>query len=208
MSLSGLITDTRTLAEEAEAMVQAYLQTYGVEIAVAEDALDGLRAFTDEAALLAAEFYNDLNPSARYSAKVDDDMADEKIVNVAKWVFDGPQSPESRIVAAANRLVFDAPRRTILMNARSEGVAVARHEEQGCCSKCIARATTMPREHRHRSEDIDQFFHPKCEGMFVPVRKGVWQPPQYQREWHDRVESARLAGLSNPDDIANWLDGH
>lgn len=164
--------------------------------------------YAQTAGLLAAEWYNDQNKDSRFSAALDDDLATEKLDNVADWVFDGPQMPENRGRLAAHRLVFDAARRTVFAAAAEEGVAIARHEQAQSCSKCIVRATVDHRDSSASSEAVDQFFHPKCEGLFVPIRTGVYEPPSHTREWREKIARAHDAGNSDPEDVALWIKTH
>ena len=209
MSVGALLVDVRLMAEQARDMAQAWMLAPDMTAEQVQDELSGmLGGFVGSASVFAAGWYNELNPESNFAADIDDDLPDEKIANVASWVFSGPQSPQSRIKVAAHRLVFDAARRTVQVNAMAEGVAMARHEDAGCCTKCMARATTVEKPRKGRSDDVDQFFHPTCEGMFVPVRKGLYEPPSHAREWHPKIEAARLAGNSDSDSIANWLSAH
>ena len=209
MSVDSLRDEVRQLAQMAENHAFGWMQAH---MPSAEDLLVEIQemvgVYADTAALLTADWYDELYPDSSYSAVMDDDLADEKIVNVANWVHAGPQLPENRMRVAANRIVFDAARRTVLVNAQSEGVALARDEEAKCCNTCIASATLGPKERRGRSDDVEQFFHPSCEGLFVPVRQGVWEPPSHAYEWRERVKAARLAGNTDTERIASWLDSH
>lgn len=206
MTVGPLLNDLRPLAEQARDVAQAWLLTEGLTAADVEEGLAGiLGGFIGAAAVFTADWYNELAPESSYAAGIDDDLPDEKVANIAEWVFAGPQAPESRMKVAAHRLVFDAARRTVQVNVLAEGVAMARHEEAGCCNRCVARASTQAKARNDRSDDVDNFFHPTCEGVFVPVRKGIWEPPAHAEEWHERVQSARLAGNGDPEKIAQWL---
>lgn len=164
--------------------------------------------YAQTAGLLAADWYNHLNPDSRFTATLEDDLAVVKLDNVASWVFDGPQSPLSRGRVAAHRLVFDAARRTVFVAADEEGVAIGRHEGATSCAKCIVAATLEVREQDASSEDVDQDFHPRCEGLFVPARTGPYEPPPHTAAWRERVAQARDAGKSSPEEIALWLKSH
>lgn len=163
-----------------------------------EELPERVAVYTQSAALLAADWYNGIESDSRYFALPDEDLPDEKIANVAKWVHDGPQSPENRIKMAAHRLVFDAARRTVQVNALAEGVQVSRHEMAGGCDDCMVRAAM----------DLDGEYHPGCEGLLVPNRNGSYEPPEYVQEWRLRVREAQLAGNTSPDRIANWLSSN
>lgn len=209
MSVDALRSEVRFLAKTAEEQAYALMVASAPSAAELRDVIpDMVRVYADTAALMAADWYAALNSESRYLPVMDDDLAEAKIANIADWVHAGPQKPESRIRVAANRMVFDAARRTVFVNAVREGVGVARDEEPLCCNKCIARATVAVKNPGESHDDVDQVFHPSCEGMFVPVRSQPYEPPNYARQWSERLNSARLAGNASPDDIASWLDKH
>ena len=191
----------RQLAQAAEAVAVDWVLTQDV---TAEDlAIDlaGLVSpYASTAALLAADWYDNLEDSG-YSAVLDDDMAQEKLDNAALWIMSGTQLPESRMRVAANKMVFDAARRTVFVNAHIEGVALAREEEAGCCNDCVARATTVAKA-RNSTAVVEQDFHPGCMSLYFPVRGDLYTPPDYAREWHSRIKSAKLAGAGSAEEIA------
>lgn len=206
MSIERLRPEIRELALTCEEHAYNWMLTYEPG---AQDLLTDIPAmmvlYVQTAALLAADWYNDQNPESSYFAEPIDKIADERLENIATWVHGGPQRPENRMRTAANTMVFDAARNTIYQNAVNEGVAVVRYEYADSCNKCVARATTSRRAHNSRSDDLDREFHPSCEGMLVPVRRGVFEPPEYTRGWKERVRAAKSAGNTKPDDIANWI---
>lgn len=196
----------RTMALTAQHHAHAWMLTNEPTVEeLLTDIPEMLRAYAQSAAIMAADWYNGLAGISSYFAKPDDDMPEEKIVNIAAWVHEGPQRPENRMAAAAHRLVFDAARRTVQVNALAEGVALARDEMADSCTDCQARATVDPKEKTGRSDDVDQFFHPSCEGMLVPVREGVYTPPGHTAQWRDRIAAARRAGNTTADSIAKFL---
>lgn len=164
--------------------------------------------YASSAALLTADWYEKQNEESAFSAGMDDDLAPEKLSAITDWVFAGPQLPWSRAKVAAHRLVFDAARRTVFVNVAEEGVAMARHESAKSCHGCIASATVDPITPDNATADVEQFFHPTCEGLFVPVRKEVYEPPGYTQEWRLRREEARNAGNISTEDVAKWLSAH
>jgi hypothetical protein len=164
-----------------------------------------VNVYVQSAALLAADWYNDQESESSYFATPVDGIADERLDNLASWVHDGPQKPENKMRVAANTLVFEAARNTVYQNAQVEGVAVVRYEYADSCDGCVARATTSARARNSRSADVATDFHPSCEGMLVPVRNRLWEPPEYARKWRQRIDDARRAGNTTPDDIERWL---
>lgn len=180
MSVDRLRPFVRRLAERAEARAFNWMVT---NEPTRDDYREAIHTFSgvyaQSAGLLAAEWYEAQDEDSRFQATMDDDMPDEKLDAIADWVFAGPQLPTNRGRLAAHRLVFDAARRTVFVNAADEGVAIARHEGAESCDKCIRAATAHRRDRHASSEDVDQFFHPSCEGLFVPVRSGVYEPPAH-----------------------------
>lgn len=165
-------------------------------------------AHCQSAAILAADWYNQLDADSRYHASPDDQIADERLQATAGWVFRGPQAPENRMRAAAHALVFDAARNTVWSNAQSERVAVARVEEANACGDCAVRATSLVVGRDDVREDLPRDFHHSCEGLLVPVRTGAYEPPQYARKWGEKAIAARIAGNASLEEIAKWVADH
>jgi hypothetical protein len=210
VSIDTLRGPVRTLAQRSQDRIYNWMLSRAP--VTVEDLQQNLfvlaGVYAQSAALIAADWYEEQDPDSRYAAFLDDDLPDEKLANMALWVFRGPQEPENRGRVAAHKLVFDAARRTIFANAATEGVAIARHESARCCNGCLVRATLTARDRNSSSEDVAQDFHPSCEGMFVPVRSGLYAPPEHTKEWRNRVLLARRAGNTALDDLAYWLDNH
>ena len=162
-----------------------------------------LGPYLESAALLAADWYNDEGPDG-YHATPLTGVPMERMVATAEWTLRGPQRPENRIRGAAHGMVFDAARNTVLGNAILEKVAVARDERPGACGDCAQAATTAIR-HSTATSEVNTTFHHSCDGLFVPVRRGAYEPPDHAREWGRRITSARRAGVTNPEDIAKLL---
>lgn len=209
MSVDQLRPYVRRLAERAEARAFNWMMAKNP---TRDDYREAIMVFSgmyaESAGLLAADWYNRLNPESKFTATLDTDLAEEKLDNIADWVFDGPQTPANRGRLAAHRLVFDAARRTVFAAAAEEGVAIGRHEGATSCSKCIVKATLDTREQHASSEDVDQDFHPKCEGLFIPARTGPYEPPPHAAKWREMVAQARDAGKSSPEDVALWIKTH
>lgn len=209
MSVDQLRPMVRQLAHTAE--IHAYNWMVEEEPTISE-LLDGLpeamAVYTQSAALLAADWYNSQDEESAYFAFPMEEIAPERLENTARWIFDGPQRPENRLRTAAFTMVFDAARNTVYYNAQTEGVSVVRHEQFNACNDCVARATTSPRARNSGSDDIATDFHHSCSGMFVPVRRGIYDPPSHAKEWQQRIKVARQAGNTTPEEIALWLNAH
>ena len=209
MAVEQLRPYVRRLAERAEQRAFNWMMAHNPS---RDDYREAINLFSgvyaQSAGLLAADWYNRLNPESKFTATLDDDLAQEKLDNIADWVFAGPQSPQNRGRLAAHRLVFDAARRTVFAAAAEEGVAIGRHESATSCEKCIVAATLDVREQDASSEDVDQDFHPRCEGLFIPARTGPYEPPAHAVKWRQMVAQARDAGQTSPEEIALWIKSH
>lgn len=209
MSVDQLRPYVRRLAERAE---QRAFNWMTAKNPARDDYREAINTFSgvyaQTAGLLAADWYNRLNPDSKFTATLDDDLAEPKLDNIADWVFGGPQTPANRGRLAAHRLVFDAARRTVFAAAAEEGVTIGRHEGATSCAKCIVAATLETREQHASSEDVDQDFHPKCEGLFIPARTGDYEPPAHAKQWRELVSRARDAGKTSPEDVALWIKTH
>lgn len=209
MNVDQLRPMVRRLAEVCQEHAYTWMLTYDP---TAEDLLNDIpemvSVYTQSAALLAADWYNSLDADSSYYASPQELIAEERLIATASWVHAGPQRPENRIRTAAYAMVFDAARDTIWNNAAAEGVAVVRHEGAGACGDCAVRATTAITGTKDISESVARDFHHSCDGMFIPVRSGAYEPPSYTRNWGEKVAAARLAGNSSPEEIAKWLSAH
>lgn len=206
MSVGQLRPEVRHLATRASIHAYNWLLREQPDVDGIIEELPALIAvYTQSAAILAADWYNNQDAESSYFASPVEGIADARLQNTAHWILAGPQKPENRMRTAANTLTFDAARNTIYQNAQNEGVAVVRYEYADSCHQCVARATTSPRARNSRSDDVATDFHHSCEGMLIPVRGGLWQPPEYTREWKQRVDAARRAGNTSAEDIAAWL---
>lgn len=184
MSIDQLRPLVRRLATRASERAYNWMLNGARTSADLLDAMPILASpYAQSVAILSSDWYQGQDEDSRFSAQMYDDLDPRKLANIADWVFSGPQLPESRARVAAHRLVFDAARRTVFVNAAEEGVAIARHESATECTRCRQAATTSVRHRGLGSGDVDQDFHPMCEGLFVPVRKDVWTPPDYALKW-------------------------
>lgn len=209
MSANQLRSWVKQLAQTCEEHAYSWVLTHEPSTEeLKTDLPEIVASYVQSAALLASDWYEEQDPESSYFAIPMDAIPDERLENAAVWVNSGPQRPENKIRVAAHKMVFDAARDTIYRNAQDEGVAVVRYEYADSCEGCVARATTSARARNSRSDDLAFDFHPSCEGLFLPVRSGLWEPPDYARQWRTRIEQARLAGNANADDIAKWLSAN
>lgn len=209
MSVDELRPHLRQLATIAREHLGAWMAINDPGIDDLRQELAGaLAPYTESAALLAADWYREQNTASRFDAAPVALITEQRLDNTAKWIFCGPQTPESRARQCAGAMVFDAARNTVLVNAGAEGVAIARHAQASACHDCIARSTLVEREKHSSSDDVARDFHHSCSCLYVPVRNGVYTPPDYTRDWRSRVDAARRAGNHSVESVANWLAAH
>jgi hypothetical protein len=207
VSAEGLRTLVGQLAEEARFTAEMWMMD---REPTADDLVDDIpaivRVYADSAALLAADFYMALDADSPFAAEPADVLSEQRIQDTIDWVLkDGAhQAPEHRLKAAMHALVFDAARDTVTANALREKVLVAREEEDGACGECMQKASLIPAP----TESVDWSRHQGCEFLFVPARKGQWNPPEHLDDWTLRIAEARLAGNSSAEAIAKWLDAN
>lgn len=152
-----------------------------------------LDVYTEEAALLAVNLYYEADPASRFRPVKADLVPKERFADLAAWVFEGPQSPESRLTAAVHSAVFDAARDTISGSARGEGVAYVRDEEAGACDECMGRATGVAKDRNSSVDDVVWDRHTRCEFLFIPVRRGLYEPPARVKEWQSRISAGNTS---------------
>lgn len=209
MSAAGLRLEVRGLAGIAQRHVQQWFASNAPSPDMVIEQLPGIvEIYTSSAALMAANYYEDQDAASKFRATPAVVTPPTRYEDLAKYIFEGPQSPGSRLRASTHSMVFDAARDTVAFNANSEGVAYAREEEEGACGECMQKATLTAKDRNSRSDDVTWDRHTRCEFLFVPIRRDLYSPPEYAKGWKSRIEQARLAGNVNPEDIASWLLSH
>ena len=206
MSVGELLPLIDSLARVAQEGAYAWMVSFAPsELSLIEDMADIVNVYCDSAALLAADWYNGLDSDGYYVANPYWNLGEDERIAIASWVFRGPQLPENQMKVVTHSMVYGAARRTIRRNAELENVAVVRHESADSCGDCRYKATNVPID-KNAKVDLFKDFHHSCTGMYVPVRSGVYEPPEHARSWGEKIAKARLAGMVNGDDIANWLE--
>lgn len=207
MSVQELLPLLNQLARTCESQAYAWMLTYAPdEQALVADISSMVDVYCDTAALLAADWYNAQDAESNYFAVGSWQLSEDQRAAIASWVYRGPQLPENQMRQIAGSLVYVSARKTIWANSENEGVAVVRYENAGACTDCQVRSTNVIVERNSSSDNVLRDFHHSCTGMYIPVRTGVYEPPEYARSWEERINQARLAGKVNADDIAKWLE--
>lgn len=209
MSVSQLLPLIEQLAQSCERQAYAWMTSFSPTAeSLVDDITDMTNVWCDSAALLAADWYNDQDADGQYRARGTWDLDRDQRTAIANWIMAGPQAPENQARAMGRSLVYTAARKTIWANAELEGVAVVRYEEANACGNCQVRATSRITPKNASSDQVFRDFHHSCSGIYIPVRAGIYEPPDYARSWGEKIAAARLAGKVNTDDIAKWLEGN
>lgn len=205
MSVGELLPLIDSLARVAQDGAYAWMTSFAPsELQLVDDMADIVNVYCESASLLAADWYNSLDSDGYFVATPGWNLAEPERLAIASWVFRGPQLPENQMRVVTHSLVYGAARRTIWRNAELENVSVVRHESADACGDCRYKATNAITD-KNSKPDVFRDFHHSCTGMYVPVRSGVYKPPEHARSWGEKIAQARLAGRVNADDIAKWL---
>lgn len=207
MSIGDLLPLVDRLAVVAQQSAYTWMVAFApTKFSLAEDINEITNVYCESAALLAADWYNGQDSDGYFNASPVWSLNEPQRYGIANWVFNGPQSPENQMRVMAHSLVYGAARLTIRRNAELENVSVVRYENSDSCGDCQLKATNVVIGKNDLLQNTMTDFHHSCTGMYVPVRSGVYEPPEYARSWGEKIAQARLAGNVNADDIAKWLE--
>lgn len=165
-----------------------------------------------QSGVLAANWYDGIDPSSKFRAKPYADVPEEQISKMIDWALHAPgeQPPQDRLVGSAQRLVRSVSRNTVVRNAEKEGVKYARHAKEDACAYCRAlslRGTGREdRKYLYDTAESAKFrksdgekYHTNCGCEPVPIRAGmIWTPPGYTAEWTNQYDEAAKATPAGP----------
>lgn len=110
--------------------------------------------YLQASAMTSAQVYDESAPELEFKATPVPDISAERIAGSVKWALYAPgdAEPVDRLAGAAQRMVFDASRQTMLTNLAAEydvsidevsvpGTRWARHASANACSFCKVMAT-------------------------------------------------------------------
>lgn len=135
------------------------------------------------AALLGAQWYNELAPEADFVATPVVDLNPTQIDKTISWALYAPgnAAPVDRLSGAAKRIVQNAARDTIVQSAEQEGVRWARYASADACAFCRLLATRGP---VYRTERSAKFVVGRAKSMTARQRR--------------TRAAARMAGQNDP----------
>lgn len=147
--------------------------------------------FVDLSAEFTAQWYEDLDPGLGFSVVAEHQVEDKRIERTASWALFAPGDapPLQRLLASAQRMIYDGSRHTVITNADRESALHFRHAPESACTFCrllTVKPSAYEAPHtRMPSHDDD------CECLAVPARPGhKYRHPGYVRPWVDEVRSA------------------
>ena len=157
--------------------------------------------YAQGAAEITAQWYTEMAPELDFRAKPVVDLPAERIEKTARWALYAPGNgrPLNRVAGAAKRMVSDASRTTVLVNAEEEGVRWARLASSDACAFCRLMST---RGAVYHSDENALKSHDHCRCVAVPERGGArYRPPAYVAEWEEEYTAARRAGNTDTKSI-------
>lgn len=162
---------------------------------------------TQAAALISAQWYDELSPSSNFHAAPIVDLPPARIDKTVQWALHAPgdASPLDRLAGSSKRMVMDSSRTTVIGNAKTEGVSWARYASATACEFCRILAT---RGAVYGSKQSALKSHDHCRCIATPLRAGQdWTPPAYVAKWEDEYVAARatVSAAGQPQTLNNIL---
>lgn len=165
-----------------------------------------LMPIIDLAAIITANWYTELNSSARFvPTDAQTAVKDGRINYTLAWAFGqhGEVQPADRMVGAFQRMVFDSSRNIVVTNAKLEKVPWFRDARPDACSFCRL-LTVDPHAYRGKYVDMPSHNH-DCRCLAVVSRgDNTYQEPPYVDGWRREAQAnkagdltVRLAGMED-----------
>ena len=210
------------LAQELQARIKRLLASVsGLEqsdlLTFITDAAPALlEPFLTAAADLTAIWYDDQDPTSDFIAQPADLPLDEALAAIARWAV-LQEDPAAAWSGAASNSLFETSRKTVIDNAKAEGVKWARYAREDACGFCKILAT---RGFAYSSEKAaeamshaDSAGHANCNCTAYANRGPDALTPEYLikyevlvKEWEKQYRASRTAVGGNPGSIANAMD--
>jgi hypothetical protein len=104
-------------------------------------------------------------------------VARKRLAVNARWAAT-QADPAAALTGSATRAVFDQSRFTVVTNAKREKVSWARHASPDACEYCRMLAVGVVDGGKPSARS-----HDRCNCLAVPIRDGVYVPPEYVTQW-------------------------
>lgn len=157
-----------------------------------------IRPVIYQAAILTADWYDNLQPDSRFRVSDDQNTVTDGRINYTvewAWAAPGAEDPVDRMLGAFQRMVFDGSRGVVLDNAKREGVPWHRDAQEAACSFCRL-LTVDPEAHNGKYVDMSSHNH-DCRCIAVASRgDNVYVPPDYVQDWRSEVEANKSGDLT------------
>jgi hypothetical protein len=188
-----------------------------------------LDPYLSAAGLLTAQWYSEqptipVRPGAAVFTPTPAPLPDPKQLGIsARWALT-QGDPITALRGNAIRSTMNASRDTVVVNAGIEGVRWVRHAQPNACGFCRMLATrndftgrgvkvnkaTGRAELRvvgtRGSRKVGDKYHDSCGCTAVPLRDGIYEPPDYVQQWQEDYNDARDEGATTPADIGLAMD--
>lgn len=189
--------------------------------------------FLAAAANLTTTWYDEQDPDSPFLATPADLAPVDRLAISGRWGM-LQANPAAALGGAGSRALFDASRETVIKNADVEGVMWARQASETACGFCRMLATNGAMYSGHGvvfdeeagdyitvvvgqrrkgggralrgTRKFGEKYHDNCQCIAVPVRGGVYEPPEYVAQWKRDYHAARTAGAKTAGEIANAMD--
>ena len=210
------------LADQLQARIKRLLSSVaGLEQSelltfITEAAPELLEPFLVAAADLTATWYDDQDPTSDFIAQPADLPASEALAAIARWAV-LQADPVAAWSGAASNSVFETSRKTVIDNAKAEGVKWARYAREDACGFCkILAIRGFAYSSEKAAEAVahaDSAGHANCNCTAYPNRGPDALTPdsliQYEvlvKDWDKQYRASRTAVGGNPGSIANAMD--
>lgn len=191
---SQLVTLTRNGARTLDSLFEIYGRDQLADTIAAQ-----VMPIVDLAAIVTADWYNDLNPVLKYTpTDVQSVVGEGRINYTLVWAFEqhGAEAPADRFVGAFQRMVFDSSRDVVISNAKLEKVPWHRDALPDACSFCRL-LTVDPHAYRGKYVNMPSHNH-DCRCLAVVSRRGnTYEPPSYVDDWRREVGENKSGDLTS-----------
>lgn len=151
----------------------------------------------DQTSILAAEWYDTINPESGYRTQEFFPVSEGRINYTTAWAYklNGETRPVEHMSGAFQRMVFDCSRQTVIGNAKLEGVPFHRDAREEACPFC-RYLTVDPNAYRGKYVDMPSHNH-DCQCIAVVSRgENVYVPPDYVQQWKTEVRREESDSLT------------
>ncbi|MFT4125554.1 MAG: hypothetical protein QM662_04915 [Gordonia sp. (in: high G+C Gram-positive bacteria)] len=134
-------------------------------------------------------------------------LVPERVEVMVGWALT-QAAPRAAFESGIDRYLRNVSRDTVLANVDAEpGARWYRHASANACGFCRMLATRGAVYRSAKAAGEGNRFHDRCHCLAVVVRPGQsYDPPAYVAEWEQDYQAARAAGLTQPGQIATFMN--